>query len=159
MSSKSKVCWITLLLLQAPLFAMDDSFQLVKAGEKVNVYGPKRDRCDGDGSSVIFVIENKTKNRLQLKMEILNEKVKNKLTVVVEPTGNTSVLSLAPNMETCHVQLVDMQVKELVPPSIAPAVSAPAVSAPGVWAPTGAALDGATLNPALPPTTTAKAGP
>jgi hypothetical protein len=52
---------------------------------------------------------------LELKLELLNMKVKNKLTVMVEPSGNTSVLSLSPDPESCRTELVDMTVNPVVP--------------------------------------------
>jgi hypothetical protein len=58
----------------------------------------------------MFLVENKTKERLELKLELLNLKVKNTLTVRVEPAGNTSVLSLSPDPQAFSTELVDMQV-------------------------------------------------
>jgi hypothetical protein len=118
-----KALLITCLSLLPNAFAVDNSFQLLKEGEQVNVYAKKPGACTGDGAGVLFVIENKTKERLELKMELLNVKVKNKLTVVVEPTGNTSVLSLSPDTETCHMKLVDMQVQSLHAPKADSAVT------------------------------------
>ena len=48
-------------------------------------------------------------------MELLNMRIRNKLTVVVEPASNTSVLSLAPDVGMCAVELVDMKVNSLAP--------------------------------------------
>ena len=99
-----------LILLSATAHAADDSFRLVRQDDKVNVYGKKPEACVSDGASVMFLVENKTKERLELKLELLNLKVKNTLTVRVEPAGNTSVLSLSPDPQTCTTELVDMQV-------------------------------------------------
>lgn len=94
MSSKSFLSG--LILLSAAAHAADDSFRLVRHDDKVNVYGKRPEACVSDGASVMFLVENKTKERLELKLELLNLKVKNTLTVRVEPAGNTSVLSLSP---------------------------------------------------------------
>jgi hypothetical protein len=99
-----------LILLSAAAQAADESFRLVRQDEKVNVYGKKPEACVSDGASVMFVVENKTKERLELKLELLNLKVKNTLTVRVEPAGNTSVLSLSPDPQACSAELVEMQV-------------------------------------------------
>jgi len=107
MSSKP---FLTGLILFSAAHAADDSFRLVRQDDKVNVYGKKPEACVSDGASVMFLVENKTKERLELKLELLNLKVKNTLTVRVEPAGNTSVLSLSPDPETCTTELVDMQV-------------------------------------------------
>lgn len=102
-----------LILLAAAAHAADDSFRLVRHDDKVNVYGKKPEACESDGASVMFVVENKTKERLELKLELLNLKVKNTLTVRVEPSGNTSVLSLSPDPQACSAELVDMTVNTL----------------------------------------------
>lgn len=99
-----------LILLAAAAHAADDSFRLVRHDDKVNVYGKKPEACESDGASVMFVVENKTKERLELKLGLLNLKVKNTLTVRVEPAGNTSVLSLSPDPQACSTELVEMQV-------------------------------------------------
>lgn len=106
---------ITSALLTGKAHAADDSFLLVKQDEKVSVYGKRPENCVSDGASVMFVVENRTKERLELKLELLNMKVKNKLTVMVEPSGNTSVLSLSPDTEACHTELVDMKVSPVLP--------------------------------------------
>jgi hypothetical protein len=105
--------FLTGLVLFSAAHAADESFRLVKQDEKVNVYGKKPEACVSDGASVMFLVENKTKERLELKLELLNLKVKNTLTVRVEPAGNTSVLSLSPDPEACTTELVDMQVNAL----------------------------------------------
>jgi hypothetical protein len=110
-----------LLLISASAFAADDSYQLVKQDAKVSVYGKKRENCVADGASVMFLVENRTKERLELKLELLNMKVKNKLTVMVEPSGNTSVLSLSPDPEACSTELVDMKVSPVLPKPAKPA--------------------------------------
>lgn len=102
-------------LLTAMAFAADDTFRLVRQDEKVSVYGKKPGSCVSDGASVMFLVENHTQERLELKLELLNLKVKNKLTVMVEPAGNTSVLSLSPNPDACTTELVEMQVHPIVP--------------------------------------------
>jgi hypothetical protein len=99
-----------LILLAAAAQAADESFRLVRQDDKVNVYGKKPEACVSDGASVMFVVENKTKERLELKLGLLNLKVKNTLTVRVEPAGNTSVLSLSPDPQACSTELVEMQV-------------------------------------------------
>jgi len=109
--------FMTGLLLAAGAFGADASFQLVRQDDKVSVYGKKPENCVSDGASVMFLVENRTKERLQLKLELLNMKVKNKLTVMVEPSGNTSVLSLSPDPGACHTELVDMQVDTVGKPS------------------------------------------
>jgi hypothetical protein len=110
-----------LLLCTASAFAADASFQLVKQDAKVSVYGKKPENCVADGASVMFLVENRTKERLELKLELLNMKVKNRLTVMVEPSGNTSVLSLSPDPQACSTELVDMKVIPVLPkPSKAP---------------------------------------
>ena len=101
--------------IPGPVRAADDSFLLVKQDDKVSVYGKRPENCVSDGASVMFVVENRTKERLELKLELLNMKVKNKLTVMVEPSGNTSVLSLSPDPEACHTELVDMKVSPVLP--------------------------------------------
>jgi hypothetical protein len=108
--------WLACSLLSAPAFAVDPSFQLVKEGEKVNVYGRGKQGCADGGADVLFVVENKTKERLELKMELLSLKIKNKLTVVVEPSSNTSVLSMPSEKPLCGVELVDMKVNSLSSP-------------------------------------------
>jgi hypothetical protein len=117
-----------MMLGAAAAQAADASFELVKQDEKVSVYGKRPENCVSDGASVMFLVENKTKERLELKLELLNMKVKNKLTVMVEPSGNTSVLSLSPDPEACSTQLVDMKVNAVAPkagkPSGAPAAPA-----------------------------------
>jgi hypothetical protein len=102
-----------ILLLSAAAHAADPSFRLVRQDDKVNIYGKKPESCVSDGASVMFVVENKTQERLELKLELLNLKVKNTLTVRVEPAGNTSVLSLSPDPQACATELVDMQVNTL----------------------------------------------
>ena len=91
------------------------------------MYGKRPENCVSDGASVMFLVENKTKERLELKLELLNMKVKNKLTVMVEPSGNTSVLSLSPDPEACSTELVDMKVSPVSPK---PAKAAAAADAP-----------------------------
>jgi hypothetical protein len=103
-------------LLSVSAFAVDASFQLVKEGEKVNVYGRGKHGCADGGAEVLFVVENKTKERLELKMELLSLKIRNKLTVVVEPSSNTSVLSMPSEKPLCGVELVDMKVNSLSSP-------------------------------------------
>jgi hypothetical protein len=44
---------------------------------------------------------------------------------MVEPSGNTSVLSLSPDPEACHTELVDMKVNTVAPKVVKP-ISAPA---------------------------------
>jgi hypothetical protein len=111
----SKMFVTGLFLFSASAFAADATFQLVKQDEKVSVYGKRPESCVSDGASVMFLVENKTKERLELKLEFLNIKVKNRLTVMVEPSGNTSVLSLSPDPEACHTELVDMKVSPVLP--------------------------------------------
>ncbi len=111
----SKMFVTGLFLFSASAFAADATFQLVKQDEKVSVYGKRPESCVSDGASVMFLVENKTKERLELKLEFLNIKVKNRLTVMVEPSGNTSVLSLSPDPEACHTELVDMKVNTVLP--------------------------------------------
>ena len=112
----SKAFVTTLILLSAAAAgAADDSFRLVRQDEKVKVYGKKPEACVSDGASVMFLVENKTQEKLELKLELLNVKVKNVLTVRVEPAGNTSVLSLSPDPQACQTQLVDMQVSPVAP--------------------------------------------
>lgn len=106
----SKSFLSALILFSAAVHAADDSFRLVRHDDKVNVYGKRPEACVSDGASVMFLVENKTKERLELKLELLNLKVKNTLTVRVEPAGNTSVLSLSPDPQACSTELVDMQV-------------------------------------------------
>src|SRR6185369_6779613 len=118
-----------LILFSAGAHAADDSFRLVRQDDKVNVYGKKPEACVSDGASVMFLVENKTKERLELKMELLNVKVKNTLTVRVEPAGNTSVLSLSPDPQACATELVDMQVNA-VATKAAKAVAKPDAAAP-----------------------------
>jgi hypothetical protein len=114
----SKVFAAGLFILSASAFAADASFRLVKQDGKVSVYGKRPENCVSDGASVMFLVENRTKERLELKLELLNMKVKNKLTVMVEPSGNTSVLSLSPDPEACHTELVDMKVSPVLPKPI-----------------------------------------
>ncbi|MEO7425512.1 MAG: hypothetical protein ABI036_10020 [Fibrobacteria bacterium] len=104
-----------LLLCTASAMAADESFQLVKQDAKVSVYGKKPENCVADGASVMFLVENRTKERLELKLELLNMKVKNRLTVMVEPSGNTSVLSLSSDPQACSTELVDMKVIPVQP--------------------------------------------
>jgi hypothetical protein len=118
-----------LLLFSASAFAADASFEMVRQDEKVIVYGKKPENCVSDGANVMFLVENKTKERLELKLELLNMKVKNKLTVMVEPSGKTSVLSLSPDPEACNTELVDMKVNPVTPKPVKP-VSAPAEAKP-----------------------------
>ena len=106
-----------LAVAAASVAAADDSFRLVRQDEKVRVYGKKPESCESDGASVMFLVENRTQERLELKLELLNLKVKNRLTVMVEPSGNTSVLSLSPDPEACHTELVDMTVSPVAPKS------------------------------------------
>lgn len=106
----------TLFTLSLSAFAVDPAFKLVKEDEKVNVYSRGVKDCGESGADVLFVVENKTKERLELKMELLNMKIKNKLTVVVEPASNTSVLSMSPDANMCGVELVGMKVNSLTPP-------------------------------------------
>lgn len=118
----SAVPFLVLALLAVPAFAVDPAFKLLKEDEKVNVYARDGRDCEEGGADVLFVVENKTRERLELKMELLNLRIKNKLTVVVEPASNTSVLSLSPDAPMCGVELVDMKVHPLVPPGEKPAV-------------------------------------
>jgi len=128
--------FLTGLILCSAALAADDSFRLVRQDEKVNVYGKKPESCVSDGASVMFLVENKTKERLELKLELLNLKVKNTLTVRVEPAGNTSVLSLSPDPETCTTELVDMQVNAVAQkPGKGADWRADAAPAPGAPAP------------------------
>lgn len=133
---------LTALLLSASAFAADDSFRLVKQDEKVSVYGKRPESCVSDGANVVFLVENRTKERLELKLELLNMKVKNKLTVMVEPSGNTSVLSLSPDPEACRAELVDMKVNPVLPK---PVKAASAAEPP---APAPASLPGGPEAPA-----------
>jgi hypothetical protein len=111
-----------LVMLSAAAHAADESFRLVRQDDKVKVYGKKPEACVTDGASVMFLVENKTKERLELKLGLLNLKVKNTLTVRVEPAGNTSVLSLSPDPQACNTELVDMQVKPVAEKPVKPAV-------------------------------------
>lgn len=124
--------FIASALLMGKAYAADDSFLLVKQDDKVSVYGKRPENCVSDGASVMFVVENRTKERLELKLELLNMKVKNKLTVMVEPSGNTSVLSLSPDPEACHTELVDMKVSPVLPKVLrtAPATASEVLPAP-----------------------------
>lgn len=106
---------VCLICLSGAAFAADASFRLVKEDDMVSVYSKRPENCVSDGASVMFLVENHTRERLELKLELLNVKVKNKLTVLVEPSGNTSVLSLSSDPAACKVELVDMQVKPLTP--------------------------------------------
>ncbi|HLP42634.1 MAG TPA: hypothetical protein VK465_14085 [Fibrobacteria bacterium] len=108
----------SLLILTVSAFAVDPAFKLVKEDEKVNVYSRGGKDCTESGADVLFVVENKTKERLELKMELLNMRIKNRLTVVVEPASNTSVLSMSPEATLCGVELVDMKVNSLTPPVV-----------------------------------------
>ena len=119
--------FLTGLLLTASAFAADESFRLVKQDEKVSVYGKRPESCVSDGANVMFLVENRTKERLELKLELLNLKVKNKLTVMVEPSGNTSVLSLSPDPEACRTELVDMKVNPVAPKPVKAASAVEAV--------------------------------
>jgi hypothetical protein len=110
-----RVLSAALLTLTVSAFAADDSFQLVKQDDKVSVYSKRPENCVSDGASVMFLVENRTKERLELKLELLNMKIKNRLTVMVEPSGNTSVLSLAPDAEACNTELVGMKVNSMTP--------------------------------------------
>ncbi|GEM_PF-3089745 len=123
--------------------AADASFQLVKQDEKVSVYGKRPENCVSDGASVMFVVENRTKERLELKLELLNMKVKNRLTVMVEPSGNTSVLSLSPDPESCSTELVGMKVSTIAPK---PVKGAPVAGSPVAGPATEPAADGATAS-------------
>lgn len=115
MKPRAALLTATLFSLSVSAFAMDPAFKLLKADEKVNVYSRGSD-CREGGADVLFVVENKTRERLELKMELLNLKIKNRLTVVVEPSSNTSVLSMSPDAAMCEVELVDMTVKSMAPP-------------------------------------------
>src|SRR5690606_10239320 len=84
-------------------FAADGSCRLGKEVGKVSVDSKRPENCVADGASVMFLVENRTRERLELKLELLNVKVKNRLTVLVEPSGNTSVLSLSPDPDACKV--------------------------------------------------------
>jgi hypothetical protein len=106
-----------LLALGSTASAVDPAFKLLKEDVKVNVYSRDARDCGEAGADVLFVVENKTKERLELKMELLNMRIKNKLTVVVEPASNTSVLSLSPDAAMCGVELVDMKVNSLAAPT------------------------------------------
>ncbi len=119
-----------LFALGASASAMDPDFKLVKENEKVNVYSRDGRGCDDNGADVLFVVENKTRERLELKMELLNMKIRNKLTVVVEPASNTSVLNMSPDAALCGVELVDMKVNSLAAPKGAKGTSADPVPAP-----------------------------
>lgn len=111
-------------LFTGAAFAADASFHLVRQDEKVSVYSKRPENCVSDGASVMFLVENRTRERLELKLELLNVKVKNRLTVLVEPSGSTSVLSLSPDPEACKVELVDMQVNPLAPKPVKAAPAA-----------------------------------
>ena len=133
MSSKwffSGLILFSAVALSESAYAADDSFRLVRQDEKVSVYGKKPEACVSDGASVMFVVENKTQERLELKLELLNQKVKNLLTVRVEPSGNTSVLSLSPDPQACSTELVDMQVNPIAPKVPAKAVAKAASPTP-----------------------------
>jgi hypothetical protein len=117
------------LALARPALAVDASYKLLKEEEKVNVYSPAGQGCAEGGADVLFVVENKTKERLELKMELLNFKIKNKLTVVVEPSSNTSVLNMSPDAALCGVELVDMKVNSLSHPESGKAPETAAVGA------------------------------
>jgi hypothetical protein len=103
------------LVFTVSAYAADASFELVKQDDKVSVYSKRAENCVSDGASVLFLVENHSNERLELKLELLNMKIKNHLTVMVEPSGNTSVLSLSSDAEACHTKLVDMQVSPIVP--------------------------------------------
>jgi hypothetical protein len=119
------------LALARPALAVDPSFKLLKEEEKVNVYSPAGKGCEESGADVLFVVENKTKERLELKMELLNMKIKNKLTVVVEPASNTSVLSMSPDAAMCGVELIGMKVNSLTKTESPEPAKAPATAAVG----------------------------
>ena len=122
----SKYFFSGLVLLAAAANGADESFRLVRQDDKVNVYGKKPEACVSDGASVMFVVENKTKERLELKLGLLNLKVKNTLTVRVEPAGNTSVLSLSPDPQASSTELVEMQVNPVADKPAKAAVKAAA---------------------------------
>lgn len=116
MKPRAALLTATLFSLSVSAFAVDPAFKLLKEDDKVNVYSRGSD-CREGGADVLFVVENKTRERLELKMELLNLKIKNRLTVVVEPSSNTSVLSLSPDAAMCDVELVNMTVKSMNPPA------------------------------------------
>ena len=115
MKPRAALIAASILSLSVSAFAVDPAFKLLKADEKVNIYSRGGDCAEG-GADVLFVVENKTRERLELKMELLNMKIKNRLTVVVEPSSNTSVLSLSPDAAMCEIELVGMKVNSLASP-------------------------------------------
>lgn len=120
----SKVFLAGLVFFSASAFAVDDTFRMVKQDSQVTVYGKRPENCVSDGASVMFLVENKTRERLKLKLELLNMKVKNNLTLMLEPSGNTSVLALSPDADACGTELVDMTVNPVLPkPGSEPAKS------------------------------------
>ncbi len=128
----ARIAVVSLFSLSLSAYAVDPAFQLVKEDDKVNVYSRKAKDCGESGADVLFVVENKTLERLELKMELLNMKIKNKLTVVVEPASNTSVLSMSPETDMCGVELVGMKVNSLTPtlPPASPVAKEKAPSVP-----------------------------
>lgn len=92
-------------------FASDPSLRLVMHDSQMNVYARAACRAgDGGGPDVLFVIENRTPGRIELSLDLASRNNINKLTVTLEPLGNTSVLSMDPEVDPCHVELVGMKV-------------------------------------------------
>jgi hypothetical protein len=107
-----------LLLFAASAFALDSSFRLVMHDSQVNVYSRLSGSCRSEpgGPDVLFVIENRTPEKLEMSLDLLSLNGTNRMTVTLEPSGNTSVLSLDPEADACQVQLVGMKIQAPVPP-------------------------------------------
>lgn len=135
------------VFIPGPARAADGSFQLVKQDDKVSVYGKRPENCVSDGASVMFVVENHTKERLELRLELLNMKVKNSLTLTVEPSGNTSVLSLSPDPDACRTELVGMKVSPMPAKGMKPVPATASESAPASATPVSSEPAAVPANP------------
>jgi hypothetical protein len=93
--------------------AADPSMRLIMHDSRVDVYSRGACRAGdggGGGPDVLFVIENRTAEKIRLSMDLASRNAVNKLTLTLEPMGSTSVLSMDPDVDPCRIELVGMRI-------------------------------------------------
>jgi hypothetical protein len=101
-----------LLLSLSYACCVESSFRLVMHDSQVNVYARRRGSCAGGGGpEVLFLMENRTPHRLELSMDLLSLKSTSRLTLKLEPSGTTSVLSTPSDEDPCEIEVIGMRIQ------------------------------------------------
>lgn len=87
---------------------MDPSFVLLQESDSVRVYYKKQADCITRGVTVLFVVENKTSESLDVELHTTQLRRQSTFKLRLDPLGKTSVISLGSGVEMCNVQVVDL---------------------------------------------------